>query len=58
MPETTSRYFNRRSIQHMKLARKAASPVIAEIHRTLAREYQDLALEQGIGPEDGGSTGS
>lgn len=51
MPETTSRYFLRRAEAHMKLAHRAESPSIADIHRSLAREYQDRALEQGVSPE-------
>ena len=44
---TASDYYKRRERQERELAEAADSPAIRNIHDTLARNYAQLALEEG-----------
>lgn len=45
-----SEYLMKRALQCEELARGAATPAIANLHRAMAREYRARAFEHGVSP--------
>ena len=48
MPGEKLSYFNRRAAQEVAAAEAASSSIAADIHRTLAQRFSDLAANEAV----------